>query len=242
MKKITNYILGLFFGTLMLGNTAFAAETEYTVTPASAIGYTTENTIVKVEATENGMVVLNQEQCPDSVALTITGVTSTGYWEVDLGQPNKFYIIGAELENITVIGEAAKTTDTAEQVNQTAVQTNTQATEDVDAVLGYIIAQYKNRWGVNTITDRHWEEGRRIYRIYEDTLAKCMSLPESHKRDLISSNEIIYNGTTEADDIGIMIWEYFYDKYAGQYSFTDHYFDTKILQVQKFEPISLRQK
>lgn len=98
MKKLTKYLTGILFGTFLLGITAFAAE----VTPVSGIGYTTADTEVKTEASVTGTVFLTKEQCPDNIALLITGVTDTGFWEIDLGEEQKYYIEGAELVNVTM--------------------------------------------------------------------------------------------------------------------------------------------
>lgn len=127
-RRLTKFIMGTLLGAFVLGTTAFAAEeyVGFNVTPTSAVGYTNVQTVVVADATGAGTVVLNAEQCPDAIGIIITGITDTGFWQVDLGQPQKFYIAGPFLENITLTDGAnvGNTGTTANNGNAGAVTNN----------------------------------------------------------------------------------------------------------------------
>ena len=172
MKKLTKYLAGILFGTLMFGMTAFAEEV--VVTPVNAVGYTNENTEVKAEATVTGALVLTKEQCPDNIGIIITGVTNTGFWEVDLGQPQKFYIEGAGLVNINGSGTGAAVENTTTTEN-TATQT---ANAEEDAMVNMLVAKYNEEYGWDAVaTAQDVEEIRYLYRVYKQTLDKAMADP-----------------------------------------------------------------
>lgn len=96
MRKFWNGIVGFVFGvTLLLGAPAVdAAAAEYTVSPAAAILYTNENTVILADADAAGTVVL--PEVAEDLPIQVTGVTSNGYFQISLdGQT--FYIHGIGL-------------------------------------------------------------------------------------------------------------------------------------------------
>ena len=90
-KKILNTVLGTLLGTLLFGMTAFAAE--FTVTPANAILYTTAGADLLSDADTNAVALLDM---PAGLPFQVTGITSNGYFQVNLNGQT-FYIIGGEL-------------------------------------------------------------------------------------------------------------------------------------------------
>ena len=90
-KKILNTVLGTLLGTLLFGMTAFAAE--FTVTPANAVLYTTAGADLLSDADTNAVALLDM---PAGLPFQVTGITSNGYFQVNLNGQT-FYIIGGEL-------------------------------------------------------------------------------------------------------------------------------------------------
>lgn len=90
-KKILNAVLGTLLGTLLFGMTAFAAE--FTVTPANAVLYTTAGADLLSDADTNAVALLDM---PAGLPFQVTGITSNGYFQVNLNGQT-FYIIGGEL-------------------------------------------------------------------------------------------------------------------------------------------------
>lgn len=107
MKKFTKYITGILFGTFIMGMTTFAAE--YTVADINTVLYTNAETELLADA-ENGMtVVLTKDVMPDGAPIQVTGITSNGYFRVELG--GTFYIVGNGLQE-TPEAVAVAVTDT----------------------------------------------------------------------------------------------------------------------------------
>ena len=114
MKKIWNGIVGFVFGVALLCSVpaVSASAAEYTVTPAEAVLYTNENTIILADA-DDGTVVLSEVAA--DLPIQVTGVTSNGYFQICLdGQI--FYIHGIGLS-------AQDTADTADAVTDQVYET-----------------------------------------------------------------------------------------------------------------------
>ena len=112
MRKITKYLAGVIAAALTIGTSAFAAE--YSVTPVQATWYTNDQTVICSDADANTVVV---PTCDSNILVNIIGVTSNGFWQVQLDQV--YYIPGAGLS-------AQANSNTA--VNTTANNTNATAT------------------------------------------------------------------------------------------------------------------
>lgn len=127
-KKILNTVLGTLLGTLLFGMTAFAAE--FTVTPANAVLYTTAGADLLSDADTNAVALLDM---PAGLPFQVTGITSNGYFQVNLNGQT-FYIIGGELVQDA---SAAATTTTPAQTTTTT--TNADGTVPVkDANGNYV--------------------------------------------------------------------------------------------------------
>lgn len=109
MRKITKYLAGVIAAALTIGTSAFAAE--YSVTPVQATWYTNDQTVICSDADANTVVV---PTCDSNIPVNIIGVTSNGFWQVQLDQV--YYIPGA--------GLSAQTNDNA-VVNTAASDANT---------------------------------------------------------------------------------------------------------------------
>lgn len=95
MKKIWNGIVGFVFGMalFMCMPAVNVAAAEYTVTPAAAILYTNENTVILSDADDSTVVL---PEVAADLPIQVTGVTSNGYFQISLdGQT--FYIHGIGL-------------------------------------------------------------------------------------------------------------------------------------------------
>lgn len=90
MRKITKYLAGVIAAALTIGTSAFAAE--YSVTPVQATWYTNDQTVICSDADANTVVV---PTCDSNIPVNIIGVTSNGFWQVQLDQV--YYIPGAGL-------------------------------------------------------------------------------------------------------------------------------------------------
>lgn len=101
MKKISRMIVGLMLGlTILLSAPSMdAAAAEYTVTEAQAILYTNEQTVILADADDSTVVLAEVDA---NLPIQVTGVTSNGYFRIDLGGQT-FYVNG--------IGLSAATTD-----------------------------------------------------------------------------------------------------------------------------------
>ena len=92
MKRITKTLLGILTGVMIMGMTAAASE--YTVTDTDAVLWTNGNTVVQADASAGAAVTLPPMEIGTPVH--ITGVTSNGYWRVEIDGAT-YYIAGAGL-------------------------------------------------------------------------------------------------------------------------------------------------
>lgn len=88
MKKITKILLGILTGVMLMGMTALAAE--YTVTDTDAVLWTNGNTVVQSDARTDAPVALPPMEIGTPVH--ITGVTSNGYWRVEIDGATYFIV------------------------------------------------------------------------------------------------------------------------------------------------------
>lgn len=97
MKRISSMIVGLMLGlTVFLSTPSMdAAAAEYTVTEAEAVLYTNENTVILADADDSTVVLPTVEA---DLPIQVTGVTSNGYFRIDLGGQT-FYINGIGLSS-----------------------------------------------------------------------------------------------------------------------------------------------
>lgn len=106
MKRIWNGIAGFVFGlTVLLAVPAVnVAAAEFTVTPAEAVLYTNENTVILADADDSTIVL---SEVAADLPIQVTGITNNGYFQIALdGQT--FYIHGVGLS-------ATETVKTAER-------------------------------------------------------------------------------------------------------------------------------
>lgn len=94
--------------TMMIGTSGTVMAAEYTVTPVQTVAAVKANTMVYATAE-----LTNPTQCilPEDFPVTVTGVSSTGFWEIDINGI-KFYIVG----------EAVKTTAETSQSQEVQTQ------------------------------------------------------------------------------------------------------------------------
>lgn len=126
MKKITKYVFGLLIGTLMLGTTVNA--TEYSVTPVNAILYSNSESVLYSDADMSSSVVLSAEAFEDNIPIQVTGITSNGFFQVNLGAT--YYIAGNGLQEVA-------------GVENTETNTQVQSSEDL-ATYEYMCGQLYN--------------------------------------------------------------------------------------------------
>lgn len=109
MSKITKYLTGVIATALTIGTSAFAAE--YSVTPVQATWYTNDQTVICSDADANTVVV---PTCDSNIPVNIIGVTSNGFWQVQLDQV--YYIPGtglsAQANDNAVVNTAASDAST----------------------------------------------------------------------------------------------------------------------------------
>lgn len=96
MKKILG-LAGVVAASMMLGMTAFATE-NYTVTDTSAVLYSNSNAVLYEDADTSSTVVVDAESFPDGEAVLVTGITSNGFFQVDMGGVT-YYVPGEGLQD-----------------------------------------------------------------------------------------------------------------------------------------------
>lgn len=101
MKK---FLLSVLFGVMTLGMTVSASE--YTVTNVEAVLYTNAETELLSNA-DMSSVVLNKEAMPDNAPIHVTGITSNGYFQVDLN--GVYYIAGNGLQQAAGVSTPSET-------------------------------------------------------------------------------------------------------------------------------------
>lgn len=113
MNKLNKFILSVVTGVMLLGMTALASE--YSVTPANAVFYTTVETIVLADAATDAQVIL--PECEAGLPIQVTGVTSNGYWQIVLGETT-YYVVGAGLSQTAEVVTEANTSTPAQSVTK----------------------------------------------------------------------------------------------------------------------------
>lgn len=98
MNKFLKYFFGILFSTLILTSTAKAAE--YEVIPAQSILYSNADTVLYSDAALTSTIVLDAAAFPDNIPVSVTGITSSGFYQVDLGAI--YYIPGNGLTDNSV--------------------------------------------------------------------------------------------------------------------------------------------
>ena len=93
MKRVLRCCLGIVLGVLFCGMTAFADE--FTVAETSLVLYSNSETALYQSATEDSVVVISKEDFPDGAAIQVTGITSTGFFQVELN--GTYYVPAAGL-------------------------------------------------------------------------------------------------------------------------------------------------
>ena len=112
MKRALKYVLGILAGTMTLGMSAFAAEV--TVTPVDLVLYSNETAVLYEEPDLTSTVVLDAASFPDDLAIQVTGITSTGFYEVNVG--GTYYVPEAGLTDVGITAETTETTSTSSDV------------------------------------------------------------------------------------------------------------------------------
>ena len=89
--------------TMILGTSTTVMAADYTVTPVQTMFATKANTVVYLTAD-----LATPTQCilPEDFQVTVTGVTSTGFWEIDING-TKFYIAGDAVKTDAVAAQPA---------------------------------------------------------------------------------------------------------------------------------------
>lgn len=136
MKRFTKYIAGILFGTFIMGMTTFAAE--YTVADVNTVLYTNAETELLADAGTDATVVLTKDVMPDGAPIQVTGITSNGYFRVELS--GIYYIAAIGLQETP---EAVTTADTPATTSANSGSKYTCVIEDGDKELFEKIA-YKH--------------------------------------------------------------------------------------------------
>lgn len=203
-KKILNTVLGTLLGTLLFGMTAFAAE--FTVTPANAVLYTTAGADLLSDADTNAVALLDM---PAGLPFQVTGITSNGYFQVNLNGQT-FYIIGGEL--VQDASAAATTTAPAQTTTTTTNADGTVPVKDANGnyvcVIGAdndlsIFRSFFNR-GIKYNYTRTDYTNHPVYIAFRDTLESqiasgktCIEakwaglLTDGNRADVIADNVIV---------------------------------------------------
>lgn len=99
MKQIIKYFLGIVVSIMLMGVLAQAAE--FTVTETNAVLFSTDQAVLYADADLNSPVILPAEAFPDNAPIQVTGITSNGFFRVNVGA--EYYVYGNGLvEGATV--------------------------------------------------------------------------------------------------------------------------------------------
>ena len=125
MSRVRKVLIGVLLCVMMMGMSVSAAE--YTVTDVDTVLWSNALTAVQVDADENAAVALPSMEIGTPVH--ITGVTSNGYWRVEIDGAT-YYIVGAGLGDTIVTDEyIRKYYDKPVIVNQKGVTVEIDYTE-----------------------------------------------------------------------------------------------------------------
>lgn len=100
MNRLVKTLLGVVTGVMLMGMTVCAEE--YTVTDTDAVLWTNGSTVVQVDASAEAAVALPPMEIGTPVH--ITGVTSNGYWRVEIDGAT-YYIVGPGLGDTIITNE-----------------------------------------------------------------------------------------------------------------------------------------
>ena len=89
MKGLMKIIVGVAAGAMLWGMSAFAAES---VTPVNMIMYSNEYTVLYAEPDLTSTVIVPNEGFPLDTPIQVTGVTDSGFIQIDLN--GTYYISG----------------------------------------------------------------------------------------------------------------------------------------------------
>lgn len=123
MRKIMKYIIGTVVSVFFMGMISLAAE--FSVTEVDAVLYSTPDTVLYADADLDSVVILNAEAFPDDIPVKVTGITSNGFFRVDIGAV--YYIYGTGLREAT--GTTVSTTQNADSVYQRIIAMKAQFPE-----------------------------------------------------------------------------------------------------------------
>ena len=190
-KKILNTVLGTLLGTLLLGMTAFAAE--FTVTPTNAVLYTTAGADLLSNADTNAVALLDM---PAGLPFQVTGITSNGYFQVNLNGQT-FYIIGGEL-----VQDASAATTTTTTTNADGTVPVKDANGNYVCVIGNNDVEQMRKLfnrGDKVPFFRENYTNQDLYKYFRDSLEQQIAQGNTYVE--VSWTGILNNGL-RADDIG----------------------------------------
>lgn len=98
MKRLFKYLLGILLVFSLAQVPAKAAE--YEIIPTNAILTSNEKAILYSDAALTSQIILDEAAFPDNVPVNVTGITSTGFYQVDIG--GVFYIPGYGLTDTKI--------------------------------------------------------------------------------------------------------------------------------------------
>lgn len=184
--------------TMMIGTSGTVKAAEYTVTPVQTVAAVKANTMVYATAE-----LTNPTQCilPEDFPVTVTGVSSTGFWEIDINGI-KFYIVG----------EAVKTTAETSQSQEVQTQVPAVVTTGMKNALkkaqSYLKHSAFSRQGlIEQLKYEGFTDAQSIYGTdnaganwYEECSEKAQSYLKhsSFSRDGLI-NQLKYEGFTDAE-------------------------------------------
>ena len=142
-KNIKKYVFGLFIGCLTMGMTVSA--TEYSVTLVDMILYSNTDAVLYVDADLTSDIVLLAENFQDNIPIHVTGITSNGFFQVDLGAI--YYVPGNGLEEQDITTSVVDDSESAVMKNTTAESTKgLEGYENVCGQVVYRLQKYNNNY------------------------------------------------------------------------------------------------
>lgn len=107
--RILKTCLGVLVGTMLFGTVAFAAESDVATADVSMVLYSNSETELYIEpSSDTSAVVISKDDFPDGAAIQVTGITSNGFFRIELN--GTYYIPAIGLQETAAIVETAEST------------------------------------------------------------------------------------------------------------------------------------
>lgn len=111
-KKVSHLFSFLCTLLLCFSMCTTTSAAEYTITDSNTILYSNSSTVLYADADLASTVIMTADIFPDNIPVVVTGITSNGFYQVDLGDDVSYYIPSTELQTTTITSQSTVSPDT----------------------------------------------------------------------------------------------------------------------------------